>query len=191
MLLFVDETENDEYFIVTGLLVNSRNDISLAYKRFSNIAHAMKISNKAKARLFTEYKSYLMDNSFQRLKRHMLEELNNIEHCIIYSCYVKKHAHFTQPLKETTYLTLLSNIVATIEEDVSIVFDTFNKSDFEKRIVDLITGYPNVQAIMPRDSQKEEGLQFVDNLCSIIRLHLSGTDKDNFYQLIAEKVKEV
>ena len=31
MLLFVDETENEDYFIVTGLLVESQNDIDLIY----------------------------------------------------------------------------------------------------------------------------------------------------------------
>lgn len=34
MILFVDETENDSFFIVTGLLVNSQADIVDVYKRF-------------------------------------------------------------------------------------------------------------------------------------------------------------
>ena len=44
MYLFVDETECPEYFIVTGLLVNSKEDIELAYKAFQkecqNNAHS-------------------------------------------------------------------------------------------------------------------------------------------------------
>ena len=37
MLLFVDETENEDYFIVTGLLVESQNDIDLIYSRFKKL----------------------------------------------------------------------------------------------------------------------------------------------------------
>ena len=191
MLLYVDETENDCYFIVTGLLVNSKNDVALAYKRFTNKAHAMKIPGKLKARVFTEYKSTLLDSRFQRLKVHMLEELNQIDHSIIYSCHVKKHAHFTQTYKETAYMTLLSNIVASISDEVSIIFDRFNKPDFEQRIIDFMSGYPYVQAIMARDSQKEYGLQFVDNLCSVIRLYISGSDENQFYTYIKDRVVEV
>ena len=77
------------------------------------------------------------------------------------------------------------------EEDISIIFDAFNKTDFEDRIIDRISTYNNVQAIMPRDSQKEPGLQFVDNICSILRLHKSGTDKHKFYPLIEKWIKEV
>lgn len=38
MILFVDETENDNYFIVTGLLVESQNDIDSVYSRFKKKA---------------------------------------------------------------------------------------------------------------------------------------------------------
>ena len=67
----------------------------------------------------------------------------------------------------------------------------FNKRDFEEHILDRISSYSNVQAIMPRDSQKEPGLQFVDNLCNIIRLNKSGTDQYNFYEYIKEWIVEV
>jgi len=54
-----------------------------------------------------------------------------------------------------------------------------------------IISYQNVQAIMSMDSQKEAGLQFVDNICSVVRLHKSGTDEFGFYKLIEKHVKEV
>ena len=44
---------------------------------------------------------------------------------------------------------------------------------------------------MPRNSQKEEGLQFVDNLCSVVRHYKSGTDDNHMYELIANNVQEV
>ena len=41
------------------------------------------------------------------------------------------------------------------------------------------------------DSQLEEGLQFIDNICSIIRLNKTHNDKYNFYKLIERFINEV
>ena len=90
MTLFVDETENEEFFIVTGLLVNSKEDVDLAYKRFKKSIGGAHISNKVKQSLFTEFKSVQMDHHFQTLKRKMLLEIMAFDNSIIYSCYVKK-----------------------------------------------------------------------------------------------------
>lgn len=118
-----------------------------------------------------------------------LEAFGETAPCVIYSCYIKKGAIFTQDNKEETYLTLLSKIVASIDGDISVVIDAFNKQDFEERIKDRILSYYNVQVIMPRDSQKEAGLQFVDNLCSVIRLKKSGTDSYNFFDYIKDCIE--
>ena len=100
MILFVDETENDNHFIVTGLLVESQNDIDNVYSHFKKKAKNLNITDKKKSQLFTEFKSTLMDRNYQKLKISMLTELVDIEHCIIYSCYVKKDSYFPQVLKE-------------------------------------------------------------------------------------------
>lgn len=191
MILYVDETENDEYFIVTGLLIVSKEAAISAYKHFKNKISHMPISNNDKMRVFTEFKSTLLDRKYQRIKIKMLEEINELDHRVIYSCYVKKGDSFPQAFKEETYITLLAKIVSSIEAEVSIIFDRFNKRDFEDRIIDRLSSYHNVQAIMPRDSQKEPGLQFVDNLCSIMRMNKSGVDENNFYKIIEKWVQEV
>ena len=191
MILFVDETENEDYFIVTGLLVSSRAHADTAYKHFKNKIRNLPISSNDKKRVFTEFKSTLLDRKYQRIKIKMLEEINTLDHCVIYSCYMKKGSEFPQNFKEETYVTLLAKIVSTINEDVSVIFDTFNKKDFEERIITRISSYKNVQAIMARDSQLEPGLQFVDNICSIIRLHKTEMDQNNFYEMIEKWVHEV
>lgn len=191
MILYVDESENTEYFIVTGLLMNSRESAEIAYKSFKKKARNMPVAKRDKAALFTEFKSTMLDRNYQRIKVKMIESLAETDRQVIYSCYVKKDKSFPQNFKEDTYIAMLSKIVLDIEEDISIIFDAFNKTDFEDRIIDRISTYNNVQAIMPRDSQKEPGLQFVDNICSILRLHKSGTDKHEFYPLIEKWIKEV
>ena len=38
------------------------------------------------------------------------------------------------------------------------------------------------------DSQTSSGLQFVDNICSVIRLHLTNQDEEDYFEIIKEKV---
>lgn len=121
----------------------------------------------------------------------MIESLSEVDRHIIYSCYIKKSKSFPQNYKEDTYIALLSRIVLSIEDDISIIFDSFNKADFEARIIERMLTYVNVQAITPRYSQLEPGLQLVDNMCSIIRLHLSDADSAKFYERIKSWVKSV
>ena len=173
------------------MLLRSREDTQKAYKHFKKEISSFPIQAREKSILYTEFKSTILDRRYKRIKYKMLEALGEIAPCVIYSCYIKKGAVFTQAFKEETYLTLLSKIVACIDDDISVVIDAFNKRDFEERIEDRILSYPNVQAVMPRDSQKEAGLQFVDNLCSVIRLKKSETDTYDFFTYIEQWIIEV
>lgn len=190
MVLYIDETENDNYFIVTGLLVNSKQNVDMTYKRFKKKVNAMNLSPKRKERIFNEFKSVILDREFQRIKRSMLIEIMKLENQIIYSCYLKKDGVFNQDRKETEYIRLLNAIVASISDDIDIIFDAFNKQDFETKIIESIKINKNVISIQPRDSFDEAGIQFVDNLCSAIRHSLSD-DKNEFYLLIKENVIQV
>lgn len=191
MILYVDETENEEYFIVTGLLLESREEAERLYKSFKKKARNMPVSKRDKAKLFTEFKSVILDKHYQRIKEKMIESLEETDRKIIYSCYIKKGFGFPQNFKEDTYIALLSRIILSIEENISVIFDNFNRSEFETRIVDRMSMYNNVQAIMPRDSQLEAGLQYVDNICSILRMHKMNTDAYGFYEKIEKWVVEV
>ena len=191
MILYVDETENEEYFIVTGLLLESREITEKMYKSFKRKARNMTVSKRDKASLFTEFKSTMLDKHYQRIKIKMIETIVEQDHSVIYSCYLKKNKGFPQNFKEDTYIALLSRIILSIEANVSVIFDSFNKADFETRIIKRMSEYSNVQAIMARDSQLEGGLQFVDNMCSVIRMKVSDSDKHGFYPMIEKWVQKV
>ncbi len=120
----------------------------------------------------------------------MFQELNNIEYNVIYSCYLKKDKTFKQKQKEEQYIILLKKIVTSIDEDIHIIFDTFNKSDFELSIIDNISKCYNVLSIKSEDSRKEPGLQFVDNICSVIRINRKS-ENNSFYFLIKNHLSEV
>ena len=186
MILYIDETENDNYFIVAGILVDSKESIDLAYKKFKKSISNMKIKNSAKRTIFTEFKSTLIDRSYQKIKFRILEELTNIHVEIIFSCYAKKSNNLSQAKKESIYICLLEKIIVSItaEKTFNIIFDSFNKPDFEEKIIKNFSFYSKVNSIVARDSRTEPGLQFVDNVCSVIRLQKSNSDINDYFKLI-------
>lgn len=93
-------------------------------------------------------------------------------------------------MKEKVYIKLLNNIVASINEPIEIIFDTFNKKDFEQKIIQDISKNSHVMKIKDSDSRMEAGLQFIDNLCSVIRISKKETNYD-FYQLIKHNSIEI
>ena len=106
MYLFIDETENTDFFVVAGLLVKSKEDIFLAYNHFKKSINNIPISAREKSILFTEFKATLLDRKYKKIKFRMLEELANIKPIILYSCYYKGNASFNQKCKEDIYIKL-------------------------------------------------------------------------------------
>ena len=187
MILFVDETECEDYFIVAGLLTVSKDMTDMTYKRFKKKIKTMKLSEKTKQQIFLEFKGVLLDRHYQKIKIKMLKELNDMKYNVYFASYIKKDKSFKQEDKEKQYILLLSKIVNSIDQDISIIFDTFNKPDFEDNIINTIKLHSNVLSIIPCDSRNEPGLQFVDNLCSVIRLNKSKKEND-FYSLIENNI---
>lgn len=193
MVLYIDETENDNYFILTGLLVNSEKDINDVYRSFKKQVNKLKIPKKYKSKLYVEFKSTLLDTRFQKVKIKLLESLNAIDDTVIYSAYIKKTNHLQQSLKDKTYIKLLTSIVNSIEKDIDldIVFDSFPNKRTIMHIIDVISKIENVKSIAPADSQLVPGLQYVDNLCSTVRMNKTGTDDYGFYELIKNDTIDV
>lgn len=190
MVLYVDETESEDYFIVAGLLTESKKKTDLAYKHFKKKLKTMKLSPKDKEKVFVEFKAVILDRHYQKIKLKMLNEIKQLDHRILFSVYVKKEKVFNQVMKEQEYMKLLDKIVTIIDTEIDIIFDTFNKADFEEKIVNYIGNHSHVCSIVSKDSRAEAGLQFIDNLCSIIRL--SKYDKQNrFYQIIQDELVEI
>ena len=87
---------------------------------------------------------------------------------------------------------MLAQIVSSIEEPVIIVtFDSFGNVGFETRIVDIVGSLPNVHSIKSEFSYNSKGLQFADNVCGVIRKHITGNDNDGFFEIIRKKTWEI
>lgn len=183
MILYVDETENDDYFIVAGLLTDSKMNTDRIYKNFKKRIKNMPLSSRKKEQIFTEFKSVLLDKEYQRIKVKMIEHINMMNYSIFYSVYTKENKKMNQITKEEQYIFLLENIVSKLDKETDIIFDAFRKKDFEDKIVKKIGIKENVRSINKQDSRLEAGLQFIDNICSAIRLHKTHKNEE-FYNLL-------
>ena len=190
MILYLDETENTQYFIVAGLMVSSQEVINNSFKKFKKSIKNLPLQNKYKSIVFSEFKSYILDRSYKTIKFRMLNELNCLDYFVLFS-YYKKETIFKQSLKQKIYLQLVENIISKLDFEFDIVFDNFGIDSFEKTIVEKFSKKHNIKTIKPLNSQQEPGLKYIDNLCSVIRLHISNEDKYGFYDLIKDKVIEI
>lgn len=190
MILYIDETENNEYFILTGLLFESEMVANNIYYSFKKKAANYKISEDLRAKLFTEFKSTLMDSMFQPLKKKMIEEIKTVDNVIIYSVYVKKEKSIKKSIKNKIYIRMITRIINSISDNIEIVFDR-NSPDYDGNIVIAASKLDNVISIKSADSQLTPGLQLVDNICSIIRRKYSNSDMEHYYDLIEDNVREV
>lgn len=191
MILYIDETENQDYFIVAGLLTESQLVVDNSFRHLKNRINKLNYKAKDKNEIFLEFKGHVLDRKFQKVKFEMLDEINKLDEVIYYSCYIKKEKSLKQSIKEKEYIRMLEKIVSNIADDIDIIFDNFNKKDFEMKIVERIGSKDNVRSIKPMNSQLEAGLKYVDNICSVIRLHLSDHDEYIFYSFIKDKVINV
>ena len=191
MVLFVDETENDQLFIVTGVLADSDLDVVNAYGQSKKSVRGFRIPDKYKSIVFTEFKSTLLDKDYNKIKIKMLETISNSGFSIIYSVYFKKALPFNQTTKESIYIDLLTNIVSVLDQKTDVVFDSFGNRDFESKIVNKISALDPITAVKPMNSQCSAGLQFADNVCSVVRHHQMNDKMAALYQYISKNTKRV
>ena len=189
--LYIDESLDENCFVVGGILVDNEQDMLLAYRQFKKSIDGIPMTRKQKERVTHEFKANLLDKSFPQIKRKLLYKLNAFDCKVIYAS-ANKQKITNQNEKEKTYIRLLSRIVEEINEDVIVVtFDSFGNARFERDIISAISNYKNVKSIRNDLSFNNKGLQFADNVCGVIRKHLSGNDTDDFYKIIESKTVRV
>ena len=128
---------------------------------------------------------------FLSAEETLLCGLNEFEYYVVFSCFEKKNIRFVQEEKESTYLLLISRIISSLSKKVDVVFDRFNKKDFEMHIIGTLISFNKDSSALATDSQTEIGLKYVDNLCSVVRLKKTNQDEHDFYTLIEKRTKEV
>ena len=118
----------------------------------------------------------------------MLETISATDIRIVYSVFKKENSILKQNLKEKIYIDLLNSIIEGIDEEINVVYDRFGISSFETTIEDMVSKISGVKSITAGDSQLIPGLQFADNICSVIRSKISENDKNNYYPIIEKLV---
>ena len=189
--LYIDESFDEKIFVVGGVLVESENQIILAFKQLRKQIIKTPLTRKQKEKIMFELKSVSLDRSYPKIKRKLLYKLNSIDCNIIYS-YRTIASPLSQEAKEKTYIELLSKIINHLKDEVIIItFDLFNNISFENKIIKEIGQLKNVKKIKRDLSFNNKGLQFADNVVGTIRRHISGIDINNDYEIISNKVISV
>ena len=189
--LYIDESIDQNVFVVGGALVENENQILLAYKQLKKQIIKTPLTRKQKEKIMFELKSVSLDRSYPKIKRKLLYKLNSINCNIIYSFRTITRP-LNQEIKEKTYIMLLKEIINRLEDEVIIItFDLFNNTSFENRIIKEIGILKNVKEIKRDLSFNNKGLQFADNVVGTIRRHISGIDINNDYEIISNKVISV
>jgi hypothetical protein len=188
MYIYIDETEDKDYFVVGGILVEEENTLTSIHKRITKIIKRQKYSAKTKSLLLTELKDYQLNKSYRILKRTVLNELAG-SGSYYYSLYIKKK-HFKQVDKEKMYIRLLKEIASKIDSKINIVYDEFRLQRFHNNIEVELIKLDNVISIESGNSQSNKSLQFADIICGTIRRYHQDQDTEMF-NLIKNKVIDI
>ncbi len=100
MILYVDETECDDYFIVAGMLVESHGDVEYAFKRFKKKINYINLSPKEKGKIYVEFKATMLDKHYQSIKKTMMNVICELCPKIYFSTYQKGKMKFKQHIKQ-------------------------------------------------------------------------------------------
>lgn len=189
--LFIDESIDDNYYVVGGILTNSENDLLLVYNQFKKQVLNMPLTNKQKINITTEFKSTLLDKTYPQIKKKLLYKVNSFNCNVIYS-YKVLEEKINKEISESTYIDLLTNIVKSIDDDIIVItFDNFSNTKFEDKIIDTISNLKNVKSIRKDYSYNNKGLQFADNVVGVIRRKLSNVDDNGFFDIISNRTIEI
>jgi len=186
--LYIDETETDDYFVVCGLLMSSKEVTELAFSNFKNSIKNYYIPNNYKTSIYKEFKSTLTDNRYRVIKKRMLEFINHYAVVIVCCTYKKENKALKQSIKEKLYIKCLKEITKTLVKykDIHILFDRFGKKSFEEAVSSKFLENTNIVSAIPIDSCVNHGIQFVDNVCGAMRLFLSKKEK-RYYNALKNK----
>ena len=189
--LFIDESIDENFYVVGGILVDNENELLLVYNQFKKQVLKMPLTNKQKINITTEFKSILLDKTYPQIKKKFLYKLNSINCSVIFS-YRKLNSKMNKEFAETTYIELLSNIVTSIDDDVIVItFDNFSNVRFEEKIIETIGSINNVKSIKKDYSYNNKGLQFADNVVGVVRRKLSGIDDNYFFDIISNRIIKI
>jgi len=189
--LYIDESFDEKLFVVGGILVDSENDLFLVYNQFKKQFNEIPMTRKQKERISFELKSTILESSYPQIKRKLLYKLNLLNCDIVFS-YRELDRKLTQDIKEDYYLSCLKQIASNVLDDLTIItVDELGSVKFETKVINELSNIDNVKLIKKDYSFANKGLQFADNVVGVVRKHIGNLDEENFYDIIAKKVKRI
>lgn len=124
--LYIDESLDENCFVVGGILVDNEQDMLLAYRQFKKSIDGIPMTRKQKERVTHEFKANLLDKSFPQIKRKLLYKLNAFDCKVIYaSANKQKITNQNEKENETIYrdLTEWFNKLKTRRQVIVVTHD--------------------------------------------------------------------
>ena len=189
--LYIDESIGEQVFVVGGILADSEEDLIFAYRQLKKQISRIPMTRKQKESVTNEFKSVILERSYPQIKRKLLYKINSFRCQVVYISR-RFEGILYQDAKETLYVSMLLQIVSSISEPVIVVtFDAFGNAAFEKKIIQEVGCISNVYSIKQDFSYNSKGLQFAENVCGVIRKHITGNDSDGFFEIIEKRIWEI
>lgn len=160
----------------------------LCYRSIRKILNSYPLSRNEKTRICSELKSYIIENGYPNIKRKILNCIYEAKLEIVAS-FSKLNTKLNEDKKQELYIELFNKIVNGIDDDVEIMFDSFSNKNYEEKIIREISINSKVKDIDCDFSYNSKGLQLADNVCGVIRKHIEGIDKNNYFETIKDHTK--
>ncbi|MDW8518426.1 DUF3800 domain-containing protein [Priestia flexa] len=203
---FFDETEDNGFFIVGGVISSSKETLSdVIYETRKHIKSGKK--GKHYNALLNEIKEYyIYRNNLDYVKKRMFSSLSTkkvkkkgkiidvprIDVIILYMKYTKgPDESLKQAKKSALYLEMIGNFLSSEkfkDEEICIVYDDFEDKAFKKGIRDLANSHPNLVEISSGKSNEVKELQIADVCVGSYRRKLNNDDKNNNFGHIEDLV---
>ena len=75
--LYIDESYDENVFIVGGVITNIESEITKTYNKLKKHLKRIPLTRKQKLKLMHEFKSFILDRSYQRIKTILFSIIAN------------------------------------------------------------------------------------------------------------------
>jgi len=203
--LYLDETEDEKYFIIGGVLTTDIKKVEDAvYETKRNIKRKKGIPEKTKAKILTELKERDLNSwGLQDIKKHFFLNLTldkvkfrgknvftpNPKVKVIGVIHIKENSSLVNEKKGYIYFKMLELLLSDPlfkEKEIEIIYDEFSSEYFDKSIETTIDSYINLKKIQSGNSEVVKALQAADLCVGSIRRNLNGEKNCYYYELIKD-----
>lgn len=202
LFIFLDETEDENYFLVGGIVTSDREELLDAIHETRRFIKSKKgLVQRHREQILNEIKDYylvrwgyedikvkfLENIRFKKIKTKNKKKSTSHVRSNIIVAYMKfeneEKKHLSQVEKEEIYYQMLCSLLSDpkfANEKIEIIYDEYGNAEFRDRLTNLPNHFKNLIQISPGKSNIIKELQAADVCVGCIRRSLSGENLEIF-----------